>query len=628
MNVLDEIKFYKLLAEKIPTKKDVVSEIINLQAILSLPKGTEHFLSDIHGEFEHFNHIIRTASGVIKAKICDIYEGTLSQHEMTELANLIYYPELILKKEKRDKIWYNDNLLKLIEVCKVACAKYTRSKVRKALPEKYAYIIDELLNCDAKNINKENYYGKIIKSIIDLECADDFIVEIARVIRKLSIDHLHIVGDIFDRGPRPDLVMDMILKNRSVDIQWGNHDVLWMGAMMGNEACIAIALANSLKYGNILFLEEGYGISLRELERFAVFHYVGQNNIEKMYKAISIIRFKLEDTIMMKKVEFGMKDQTRLDKIDFDNLTWCGHKIKNYDFPTVNRDNPNELTAEEKSIIENLRNAFLHSEKLQKHLNFLFSKGSIYLRYNGNLLFHGCVPIEENGEFKEVSFEGKKMYGKAYLDYCERRLRKEYNDKEKTSCCFAWFLWCSPESPLFGKKKMATFERMFLEDEKTHVEEKEPYFLLQDDEKICKKILVEFGLEETGHIINGHIPVKFKDGESPIKANGKLLLIDGGMSKSYSKETGIAGYTLTYNSYGLTITAHLTFESIDEIITNNLEMMSQKHVVEKTPKRVLVRDTDIGRKLLDDIEDLKNLMFLYSSGKLSEKTTPQAGKGK
>ena len=621
MNVFDELKFYRMLSEKMPTKKDVISEIINLQAILSLPKSTEHFISDIHGEYEHFIHIIKTASGVIRAKINDIYGDNLSDSAKTHLANLIYYPEKKLEISPKSKEWYKENLLRLIEVCKVVCGKYTRSKVRKALPAKFAYIIDELLNCEAKNINKESYYNEIVESIISLDCADDFIIEIADVIRRLSIDHLHIVGDVFDRGPRPDVVIDALIANRSCDIQWGNHDVVWMGAMMGQEACIATAVANSLKYKNTLFLEEAYGVSLRKLESFATANYSGKDDIEKMHKAISIIRLKLEDTTMRDNPEFMMASCTRLDKIDFDNLTWCGYDLKSHEFPTVKRDAPFELTKEEQEVIENLKHSFLNSEKLQKHLKFLFTNGNIYLRYNGNLLYHGCVPLDDNGEFKKVTIGDSAMYGKVFLDYCEKRLRDAYRKKEKKDIDFALYLWCSPDSPLFGKKKMATFERMYVEDEITHVEEKQPYFTLQDNEEICNKILAEFDLDaDGGHIINGHIPVKFKEGENPVKANGKLLLIDGGMSKTYRNQTGIAGYTLTFNSHGLTLTSHSPFDGVDSILLNNSEMMSQKHIIEKTQRRMLVKDTDIGKKLLADIEDLKNLMFLYNAGVISERS--------
>lgn len=621
MSVFDEIKYYKLLAEKLPTKKDVISEMINLQAIVSLPKGTEHFISDIHGEYEHFVHIIRTASGVIKSKIRDVYGESISEDEQTKLANLIYYPRRVLDVSEKTKEWYKENLLRLIEVCKHACTKYTRSKVRKALPQKYAYIIDELLNCDSKNINKEDYYNKIIESIICFDSADDFIVEIAGVIRKMSIDHLHIVGDIFDRGSRPDIAMDTIYKHKSVDIQWGNHDVVWMGAMMGSEACIAIVVANSLKYRNILFLEDGYGVSLRQLEEFASQTYAGNDSVEKMYKAISVIRFKIEDNLMKENPDFKMSENTKLDKIDFDALTWCGYKLNTNEFPTIDKANPSKLTDEEEIVIKSLKQSFLNSEKMKKHLKFLFSNGSIYLCYNGNLLYHGCVPLNEDGEFRTITLGNEKLHGKGFLDYCEKQLRYAYSRKEKKYLDFAWYLWCSPESPLFGKTKMATFERMYIDDTTTHMEEKQPYFKLQDNEIICNKILREFRLDpKKGHIINGHIPVKYKEGESPIKANGKLLLIDGGMAKSYRDRTGIAGYTLTFNSYGLTLTTHSAFESVDDIINNNLEMMSQKHVVEHSVNRILVGDTDKGKELIDRIEDLKNLMFLYNSGVISEKT--------
>lgn len=619
MNIYDELKYYKILSDKVPTKKDVVSEIINLQAILNLPKGTEHFISDIHGEYEHFTHIIRTASGVIRAKIYDIYKDTLTAGEQTKLANLIYYPEKILKSAPKSTKWYEETLLRLIEVCKIACGKYTRSKVRKALPEKYAYIIDELLNCDSKNINKEHYYNQIIESIISLGSADEFIIEISDVIRRLSIDHLHIIGDVFDRGPRPDIVMDTLILNKSIDIQWGNHDVVWMGAMMGSEVCIAIAVANSLKYGNTLFLEEGYGISLRQLERFAIATYSGKSNVEKMFKAISIIRFKLEDKAKINNPEFNMSENTKLDKIDFENFSWCGYELNTKEFPTVEKENPFELSSEEQKIMRVLKSGFLNSEKMQRHLKFLFSKGSIYLCYNGNLLYHGCVLLDEKGEFEKVNLFGREMCGKEYFDFCERCLRSIYNKTGKYSVDFAWFLWCSPMSPLFGKKTMATFERMYIKDESTHIEEKQPYFTYQNNEDVCKKILAEFNLQPTGHIINGHIPVKLMDGESPIKANGRLILIDGGMSKSYRKQTGIAGYTLTSNSYGLTLTSHSSFENIDYIVKNNLEMMSSKNVVEKATRRILVGDTDTGKNLKEKIEDLKTLMFLYQSGTIPEK---------
>lgn len=620
MSFLSDRKYYNLLAEKWPTKKDVISEIINLRAILALPKGTEHFISDIHGEHEHFTHVMKTASGVIRAKIYDVYGDSLSVAEQIKLANLIYYPEKVFDEYQTDRSRIEENLLRLIEICKVVCSKYTRSKVRKALPEKYAYIIDELLNCDSKNICKENYYNKIVETIINLGCAGDFIKEIASVIRKLSIDHLHIVGDVFDRGSRPDIVIDTLLDVKNIDIQWGNHDIVWMGAMMGSAVCISVVLANNLKYGNTIFLEEGYGISLRSLEHFATRTYKGKNSTEKMYKAISVIRFKLEDNLMYTKKEFSMSEKTRLDKINFENLTWQGYKLNTDEFPTVDENNPFELTDDEKKVIDRLIHSFKNSEKIRKHLNFMFSKGGIYLCYNGNLLYHGCIPLDENGEFSVFVYKNKKYYGKAYMDFCEKELRRAYNEKNSEAADFAWFLWCSPISPLFGKRNMATFERMYIDDAKAHTEKKQPYFNLWNDEEICNKIMREFDIDcDSGHIINGHIPVKFKDGESPVKANGKLILIDGGMSATYRKQTGIAGYTLIYNSYGLAITSHSPFESINSIVEQNREMVSQKYIVEKVDKRLLVQDTDNGKNLLDSIEDLETLMFLYDSGVIPEK---------
>ncbi len=618
--VFDDIKYYNLLAENFPTKKDVVSEIINLKSILNLPKGTEHFISDIHGEDKHFLHILKTASGIISTKIADTYDGVLSKQEQTELANLIYYPDKILKGEVKDAQWYCDNLLRLIEICKIVCSKYSRSKVRKALPSKYAYIIDELLNCDSKNINKENYYNTIIENIIEMGSAEDFIIEIASVIRDLSIDHLHIIGDIFDRGPRPDNVIDTLMGGRSLDIQWGNHDIIWIGAMMGSEVCISVAVANSLKYKNLRFLEEGYGISLRPLEELAIENYDGESNTEKMYKAISIIRFKLEDQIMKNNDAFDMKQDTRLDKIDFDNKTWCGYGLNCDDFSTINRENPSELTAAERKVIEGLKRGFLHSEKIKKHLNFLLSKGSMYLCYNGNLLFHGCIPLDENGELLTVRFGENELSGKQYMDFCNNKIKEAYKKREEGAADFCWYLWCSPNSPLFGKDRITTFERMFVEDSNAHIEKKQYYFIFQENEEVCNKILTEFGLStQTGHIINGHIPVKFKDGEQPIKANGKLILIDGGMSKTYRKQTGIAGYTLTFNSYGLAITSHYPYESVNDLIENNKEMLSVKYKIQTLENRILVKDTDGGKELLQKVRDLKKLITLYDSGLVLER---------
>ncbi len=619
MVIHDELKYYKLLAESFPTIKDVKSEIINLRAIVNLPKATEHFVSDIHGEYEHFSHVMTTASGAIKEKVVAAYGSSLSETEQTKLANLIYYPERILKEADRDKEWYKETLLRLIKVCNLACAKYTRSKVRKALPEKYAYIIDELLNCDTKSINKNKYYNEIIGGIIELESADDFIIEISALIRKLIIDHLHIVGDIFDRGPRPDLVMDIIMNCRSVDIQWGNHDIVWMGAMLGSEVCIAVVLANSMKYGNTIFLEEGYGISLRKLEHFANRYYSGKNSAEKMYKAISVIRFKLEDMTIRNNPQFSMDAQTKLDKVDVANSKWCGYDINLKELLASGNPELSELTDKEKEIMANFRHSFINSEKMQKHLRYLFDKGSIYKCYNDNLLYHGCIPMDENGKFLVVDIGGTKLSGKKHLDYCERELRKIYATRENPD--FFWYMWCSPQSPLFGKKNMTTFERMYIKDKKAHIEEKQPYFNFQDDVDVCNRILKEFDMEiRKGHIINGHIPVKLKEGESPIKANGKLILIDGGMSKTYRKETGIAGYTLTFDSHGLMLTAHEEFENIDELIRSNEEMMSQRDIVQKDKKRLMVKDTDIGKRLSEKINELKNLLFLYDNGILPEKT--------
>ena len=622
MSVKNEIKYLKLLSEKFPDKQSAVSEIINLRAILNLPKGTEHFVSDIHGEYEHFIHIMNTASGVIKNKIEMLYKDILTKKEQTELANLIYYPKKKLECTETSDEWYKINLLRIINVCAFVCSKYTRSKVRKAIPRNFSYIIDELLNCDSTDINKEDYYNTIVSTIIELNEAENFLIAISGVIRTLAVDHLHIVGDIFDRGPRPDIVMDYLMRYHSVDIEWGNHDVLWMGAGLGNPACVTIAVSNCLKYGNTEVLENGYGISLRGLEHFAVNTYTDEKMSvnEKMFKAISVIRVKIEDELMKSHPEYFMSDMTHLDKIDFENSTWSGYKMKDCDFPTVDKNNPTELTDGEKEVINTLSRSFRESEKLNRHIRFLFSKGSLYLCYNNNLLFHGSIPLTKDGDFKKVDMEGQVYRGKSYFDYCDRTLRKAYATKDEKLLDFFWYMWCGIDSPFYGKDRMTFFESLFVEDKSAAYEKKQYYFEYQDREDVIRRIFDEFSLDyESSHIINGHIPVKYKAGENPVKAGGKLIVIDGGMAKAYRDKTGIAGYTLISNSHGMAITAHQPFISVEDVIKNNHEMVSTKYVVENLSERTKVMGTDKGRILMGYIEDLKLLLDAYNLNIIHER---------
>ena len=547
----------KILSKQYTNIEQVAEEIINLQAILNLPKGTELFLSDIHGEYGSFSHILNNGSGIIRNKIEDIFNNQITERERRQLATLIYYPEeklAIIKKEVEDiKEWYSINLYRLIEVAREVSSKYTRSKVRKAMPKGFDYIIDELLHLQGCGPDKETYYKQIISSIIELDRADEFIVAISNLIKRMAIDHLHVIGDIFDRGPNAKLVMDTLMDFHSLDIELGNHDILWMGAACGNKACIANVIRICSRYDNIDTLEDGYGINIRPLSTFALETYKDDNcekfvpkvfdynkyirsdeiSIAKIHKAISIIQFKLEGQIIKEHPEYKMDGRLLLDKIDYEKGTiQIDNKVYNLNdtnFPTVDYKNPYKLTKEEEEIINRLQESFRNSETLNKHISFLYSKASMYKCFNSNLLFHGCVPMEADGEFSKIEVLGESISGKKYFDCIEKIANEAYFGKEnnKDAVDFMWYLWCGPKSPLFGKAKAATFERYFVEEKETHKEEKNPYFTLIENEEICDKVLKEFGLEtKKSHIINGHVPVKEKDGESPIKANGKLLVID------------------------------------------------------------------------------------------------------
>ena len=646
------IKYLKLLSKQYPTINEAATEIINLKAILNLPKGTEHFLSDVHGEYEQFVHVLKNASGVIRRKIDDIFGNRLMQKDKKSLATLIYYPEqkldIVLRQQKNIDDWYRITLYRLIEVCRNVSSKYTRSKVRKALPKEFSYIIEELLHEQQQGVDKQEYYDEIINTIIDIDRARDFIIAISKLIQRLVIDRLHIIGDIFDRGPGADIIMDKLEEYHSVDIQWGNHDIVWMGAAAGSLVCIANVIRNSARYANLSTIEDGYGINLLPLATFAVEFY-GDDSCEnflpkieteknytvkemqliaKMHKAIAIIQFKLEGEVIKRHQEFKMDHRLLLNNIDFKNgtikLYGKEYKLNDNKFPTIDTENPYKLLEEEVELIEKLRSSFVNSEKLNRHVRFLFSHGSLYLKFNSNLLYHGCIPLNEDGSFRKVIIGDKKYSGKALLDKLDMLAREgffyETNSKEKqVAVDMIWYLWTGPFSPLFGKEKMTTFERYFIDDTKTHYEKKDPYYFYRDNAEICNKILYEFDLDPNeSHIINGHVPVKKKDGENPINAGGKLIVIDGGFSKAYHSKTGIAGYTLIYNSFGLQLVSHELFESTEKAIAEEKDILSSTVIFEKAVKRKRVGDTDIGAELKRQLHELKLLLLAYKKGLIKE----------
>jgi fructose-1,6-bisphosphatase-3 len=629
-------KYYDILAEKFNSKDTIISEIINLEAILNLPKGTEFFISDIHGEFDGFNHILKTGAGNIRDKISLRFGGQLTEKEQSDLAFLVAYPDFFISKrteklsltEKND--WYYQQIYHSIELIKYCATKYSQSKLRKALPEKYAYIIEELINVNPEQRNKEEYYEKIINKIIELDQAHDLLIELSMIVQKLVIDHIHIVGDVYDRGYSADEVMACLMRLPSVDVQWGNHDLLWMAGYSGSKACLMTLLRIATRYGYLFSLEEAYGLNLRPLFLFSEKYYQPIHDFEpkntaiekqrdilsQVHQALAIIQFKLEGQIIQRRPEFEMSDRLLLDKINFDTQTITLNG-KEYDllhqcFQTVDPQNPYELTAEEEYIVSTLLHSFQKSEKLQREINFLYDSGHMYLIYNRNLLFHGCIPLDEEGQFQKVSIGNKTYAGKELLDILEHHIRKPYENITCTddfSTDLMWYSWCGKYSPLFGKSQMTTFERYFIEDKKTHVENKNPYYTLREKEETCCYILNEFGLNTPeSAIINGHTPIKVRQGESPIKAGGKLLVIDGGMSAAYQKTTGIAGYTLLNNSYGFQIVTHQPFSSIEEAYQTKFDTMSLKKMIDSNLPRKKISDTTIGDKLSRQIEDLNYLL--------------------
>ena len=622
-------KYLELLAEKYPTEQAVCREIINLKAILGLPKGTEHFMSDLHGEYEAFCHILNNCSGVIREKVDLLFEETLSDIDREEICTLIYYPveklEMMKKESRNNEEWYRVILGELIEIARLLSSKYTRSKVRKAMPDEYAYILDELIHVQKdEDDNQVAYHQNIIDTLLELDSADAFIEVLAALIKRLAVDHLHIVGDIFDRGPCADRIMDLLMNYHSLDIEWGNHDILWMGAAAGSEACIATVIRNNLKYHNIRILENSYGISLRDLTLFAEKLYPDTEPMEAALKAISVLLFKLEGQVILRNPDYQMTDKLLLHQVNVQNHTVCiagtDYEICEETFPTVSFDPSNpevsyELTAEEKQVMEGLRMAFVGSVRLRQHMNFLYQKGSMYRIFNGNLIFHGCVPLDESGNLEGVVFHQKRYRGRDYLDYAERIARRAWSkDATQKELDFMWYLWCGRKSPLSGRN-IKTFERTYVKDESTWHEASNPYYQYYEQEKICNMILHEFNLySDRSHIINGHTPVRTSKGEHPVRANGRLMVIDGGFCKSYHKTTGIAGYTLIFNSHGIRIKSHQPFQSVYAALTENKDIESRSELVETERERLMVRNTDTGKKILEDIKGLKMLLQAYREG--------------
>ena len=648
-----ETRYLERLSDLYPTIASASTEIINLQAILNLPKGTEHFLTDIHGEYEAFSHVLKNGSGAVRKKIDEVFGNTMSARDKRTLATLIYYPkakmDIIKKTETNMEDWYRVHLYLLIEVSKRAASKYTRSKVRKALPKDFAYVIEELITEKAEVRDKESYYNEIISTIIRIGRAENFIIAISELIQRLVVDHLHIVGDIYDRGPGPHIIMDKLMSYHSLDIQWGNHDVVWMGAAAGQRGCIVNVIRICARYGNLDLLEDGYGINLLPLATYAMrvygddpcacFKLKGASDTSaadseemqmnlRIHKAISVLQFKVEGEIIQRRPEFHLEERAMLHRINYEKgtITLEGkeYPLADANFPTVDPADPYRLTPEEEEIMNRLEHAFVNCEKLQQHMRFLLTKGGLYKVYNDNLLYHGCVPLNEDGSLKDVEIYGKTYRGKELYDVLESYVRKGFfaldESERRAGKDIMWFIWLHPDSPLFGKNKMATFERCFLEDPETHIEKKNPYYFLIENETVIDGILREFGLDpEKAHIVNGHVPVKRKDGESPIKCGGKVMVIDGGFSKAYQKETGIAGYTLIYNSYGLRLVAHEPFESTEAAIANAKDIHSETTVVQRVYDRYLVGDTDAGRDLREQITDLERLLAAYRNGEITEK---------
>lgn len=647
-------KLLDLLAQRYSSEEEIVTEIINLEAILNLPKGTEHFVSDLHGEYHAFQHVLRNGAGKVKEKIKDIFQDELTNEEINEFAALVYYPEDKLQliknsfaNERQLREWYVEIIERFIKLIPYASSKYTRMKLRKALPQQFVFIVEELLYKTDQYSNKQDYYAKIVQQIISLGQADKLIIGLAYTIQRLVVDHLHVVGDIYDRGPDPDKIMDTLIDYHSVDIQWGNHDVLWIGAFSGSKVCLANIIRICARYANLDIIEDVYGINLRPLLNLAEKYY-GDNpafrpkihpgeeiseqeqlQITKIHQAIAIIQFKLESPIIKRRPFFRMEDRLLLEKTDYENLTITirgkTYPLTNTCFATIDPKQPDKLLEEEAQVIDKLLFSVQHSEKLARHMNFLMKKGSLYLKYNGNLLIHGCIPLKENGEMQSMEIEGRSYAGRELLDVFEGYVRQAFAHPEITddlATDMIWYLWTGENSSLFGKKEMTTFERYFIEDKETHVERKNPYYYLRENEEVCRSILKDFGLDpENGHIINGHTPVKEIEGENPVKANGKMIVIDGGFSKAYQSATGIAGYTLLYNSFGMQLVAHKKFTSKEEVLHTGADVLSVRRLVDEERERVKVRETNVGKELMQQISILKQLLdYKYPQAPMKQRS--------
>ena len=653
--IRDNLKYLTLLARDYPSQAAAASEIISTQALLKLPKGTEHFMSDLHGENEAFVHILNSASGVIREKVNQVLGDTVPETTRAELATLIYYPNEKLPQlkahctsEEALEQWYTETLLQLIDICRLVSSKHTRDHVRRCLPSSCGYILDELLHAHFEDHDKDLYYGQIVGSIIENGRADRFIERLCELIKHLAVDKLHIVGDLFDRGPRPDIILDLLMRHHNVDIQWGNHDVVWMGAAAGSPICICTVLKTTLAYHNHGMLEDRYGINLRHLQRMAEQFY-GEDNLSiwmphtdaargpytkgmlhrcaVMHKAISILMFKLECQVIDRNPDFQMQGRDYLRRIDWEKHTVrigeTEYPLRDTSFPTVDPADPAALNPDEQLVLTKLVQSFRQSEKLQQHVEFLYAKGSVYHIENGNLLYHGAVPMTARGTFAMERFEGHRYSGRALMDYCDARARRGYYAPEDSAARqngqdFLWYLWCGKLSPLFGRSAMTTFERLYVADPATHTEVKDPYYTWYNDEAVCRRILAEFGLPGTSHIVNGHVPVREKNGESPIKGGGRLVVIDGGFCRAYHEKTGIAGYTLVYSSRTMSLRTHQPFESAEKAVKENLDIISQKNILETENHRILVEDTDEGEVLRERVHDLKQLVTAYQLGWITE----------
>lgn len=649
------LKYLNLLARDYPSQAAAASEIISTQALLKLPKGTEHFMSDLHGENEAFVHILNSASGVIREKVDQVLGQGVPAAERAELATLIYYPAEKLPQLKARQPgeaalegWYSETLFRLIDICRLVSSKHTRSYVRACLPAGCGYVLDELLHAHFEDHDKDLYYGQIVGSIIENSRADRFITRLCELIKRLAVDKLHIVGDLFDRGPRPDIILDLLLRHHSVDIQWGNHDVVWMGAAAGSPLCCATVMKTTLAYHNHGMLEDSYGINLRHLQRLADHYYGGDDltiwmphtdaargpytegmlhRCAVMHKAISIIMFKLECAVIDRNPDFQMEGRDYLRRIDFArgtvDIAGRQYPLRDTSFPTVDPADPAALNPDEQLVLDKLVASFRQSEKLQQHVRFLYAKGSVYHIENGNLLYHGAVPMTEKGAFAAERFEGRLYAGRALMDYCDERARRGYYAPEGSAARqsgqdFLWYLWCGRLSPLFGRSAMTTFERLYVADKATHTEVKDPYYTWYNEESACRRILAEFGLPGSCHIINGHVPVQEKNGESPLKGGGRLIVIDGGFCRAYHEKTGIAGYTLTYSSRDMSLRTHQPFVSAEKAITENIDIVSRENVLEQENRRVLVEDVDEGEILREKVHDLKQLVIAYQLGWIKE----------